>query len=355
MTTLSDDEQIFESQSDVAGLENEYTVGKAKLKIINAANAPLEQSKLRVLLEVTGNGQAKERCGLDLVIVLDISDSMKEQDKTIEGRAVGIILMSSGEQNRGGDAAQVKVENVPVYTFGFGTSVKDPCTLPHVLEAIARKSNGGTFSDVQNNEFSVAFAQRFLLVFMSCLAISMRKKYGKSLLTSFFLLLLKQSARKFSKQVTDTVFASTKRIGNDTEEEEVMVELPIVSYKYSENHKLKRLLLCLSFLLTKVSSLVYLVEMSEKTVSISNNHSLEISIPVQGDSKFFDYDGRLKRTGTIWTASSHIITAVIGSGVLSLAWATAQLGWIAGPTVLFLFSFVTYYTFLPVGFLLSFW
>lgn len=48
--------------------------------------------------------------------------------------------------------------------------------------------------------------------------------------------------------------------------------------------------------------------------------------------------------GSVWTASAHIITAVIGSGVLSLAWATAQLGWIAGPTVLFLFSFVTYYT-----------
>ncbi|GFS37618.1 amino acid permease 2 [Actinidia rufa] len=61
-------------------------------------------------------------------------------------------------------------------------------------------------------------------------------------------------------------------------------------------------------------------------------------------SKCFDDDGRLKRTGTVWTASAHIITAVIGSGVLSLAWATAQLGWIAGPTVMFLFSFVTYYT-----------
>ncbi|XP_074263687.1 amino acid permease 3-like [Silene latifolia] len=61
-------------------------------------------------------------------------------------------------------------------------------------------------------------------------------------------------------------------------------------------------------------------------------------------SKLFDDDGRLKRTGTEWTASAHIITAVIGSGVLSLAWATAQLGWIAGPTVMLLFSFVTYYT-----------
>jgi amino acid permease len=35
---------------------------------------------------------------------------------------------------------------------------------------------------------------------------------------------------------------------------------------------------------------------------------------------------------------------VIGSGVLSLAWAIAQLGWIAGPAVMFLFSFVSYYT-----------
>ena len=103
---------------------------------------------------------------------------------------------------------------------------------------------------------------------------------------------------------------------------------------------------------------------------------MEVSM---GGSKCFDDDGRLKRTGmfrrlkhpdsykffrfryklkyykftenvsvlylgTVWTASAHIITAVIGSGVLSLAWATAQLGWIAGPTVLFLFSFVTYYT-----------
>ena len=30
--------------------------------------------------------------------------------------------------------------------------------------------------------------------------------------------------------------------------------------------------------------------------------------------------------------------------MLSLAWAIAQLGWIAGPAVMFLFSFVIYYT-----------
>ncbi|KAJ0515696.1 putative amino acid transporter, transmembrane domain-containing protein [Helianthus annuus] len=75
----------------------------------------------------------------------------------------------------------------------------------------------------------------------------------------------------------------------------------------------------------------------------SYQQGFEISGDLSSQSKFFDDDGRLKRTGTLWTASAHIITAVIGSGVLALAWATAQLGWIAGPTVLFLFSFVTYY------------
>ncbi|ERN14214.1 hypothetical protein AMTRI_Chr13g90140 [Amborella trichopoda] len=58
----------------------------------------------------------------------------------------------------------------------------------------------------------------------------------------------------------------------------------------------------------------------------------------------FDDDGVEKRTGTFWTASAHIITAVIGSGVLSLAWGMAQLGWIAGAFVLLLFSGITYYT-----------
>jgi amino acid permease len=58
----------------------------------------------------------------------------------------------------------------------------------------------------------------------------------------------------------------------------------------------------------------------------------------------YDDDGRPRRTGTLWTASSHIITAVIGSGVLSLAWAIAQLGWVAGPAAMLLFAFVTFYT-----------
>ncbi|BAF19767.1 amino acid permease 3 [Oryza sativa Japonica Group] len=57
-----------------------------------------------------------------------------------------------------------------------------------------------------------------------------------------------------------------------------------------------------------------------------------------------DDDGKQRRTGNVWTASAHIITAVIGSGVLSLAWATAQLGWVVGPVTLMLFALITYYT-----------
>ncbi|XP_048425252.1 probable amino acid permease 7 isoform X3 [Pyrus x bretschneideri] len=49
----------------------------------------------------------------------------------------------------------------------------------------------------------------------------------------------------------------------------------------------------------------------------------------------------LKRTGTIWTAIAHIITGVIGAGVLSLAWSVAQLGWVAGPLLMIVFASVT--------------
>ncbi|KAG6710836.1 hypothetical protein I3842_05G022200 [Carya illinoinensis] len=58
----------------------------------------------------------------------------------------------------------------------------------------------------------------------------------------------------------------------------------------------------------------------------------------------FDDDGRVKRTGTVASASAHIITAVIGSGVLSLAWAMAQLGWIAGIAAILIFSLITLLT-----------
>ncbi|XP_045823428.1 amino acid permease 2-like [Trifolium pratense] len=88
--------------------------------------------------------------------------------------------------------------------------------------------------------------------------------------------------------------------------------------------------------------------MTGNTTILSHHQAFDVEGDVvshtDSASKCFDDDGRLKRTGSVWTASSHIITAVIGSGVLSLAWAIAQLGWIAGPAVMILFSLVTIYT-----------
>lgn len=93
--------------------------------------------------------------------------------------------------------------------------------------------------------------------------------------------------------------------------------------------------------------------MGEGTATNNHHHhhhhngqvfDVSVNMTPHCSSKAVDDDGRPQRTGNVWTASAHIITAVIGSGVLSLAWAIAQLGWIAGPTVMFLFSFVIYYT-----------
>ncbi|CAI9088133.1 OLC1v1022379C1 [Oldenlandia corymbosa var. corymbosa] len=54
-----------------------------------------------------------------------------------------------------------------------------------------------------------------------------------------------------------------------------------------------------------------------------------------------DQEAVVQRTGTVWTATAHIITGVIGAGVLSLAWSTAQLGWIAGPLSMIVFAVIT--------------
>uniref|UniRef100_A0ACD5Y1E7 Uncharacterized protein n=1 Tax=Avena sativa TaxID=4498 RepID=A0ACD5Y1E7_AVESA len=57
-------------------------------------------------------------------------------------RTPNVFLMSDGEQNRGGDADQVKLpDDVAVYTFGFGSGADHA-----LLGKIAKKSAGGTFS-----------------------------------------------------------------------------------------------------------------------------------------------------------------------------------------------------------------
>ncbi|KAF2307505.1 hypothetical protein GH714_029228 [Hevea brasiliensis] len=228
--SFNDDEQIISTQ-DSGSKPIPITPGRVQLVSIHNNMVPLEKSKLRVMLEITGGGSTNDRPGLDLVAVLDVSGSMggekiakvktamlfmiyklspidrlsvvtfesgakrlcplrqitensqKELENLINGlnasggtnitaglqtglkvindrslsggRSVGIMLMSDGEQNVGGDAAKVPVGNVPVHTFGFGTD-QDPV----VLKAIADNSIEGTFSEVQNTaNLSIAFSQ----------------------------------------------------------------------------------------------------------------------------------------------------------------------------------------------------
>ncbi len=48
--------------------------------------------------------------------------------------------------------------------------------------------------------------------------------------------------------------------------------------------------------------------------------------------------------GTVLTATAHVVTAVIGSGILSLTWAISTMGWVAGSVLLLAFAAVTWYT-----------
>lgn len=76
---------------------------------------------------------------------------------------------------------------------------------------------------------------------------------------------------------------------------------------------------------------------------LPTNRELAVSVD-NHEPENTDDDGRPRRTGTLWTASAHIVTAVIGSGVLSLSWSMAKLGWVAGPLSLLTFALITYFT-----------
>jgi len=71
------------------------------------------------------------------------------------------------------------------------------------------------------------------------------------------------------------------------------------------------------------------------------SHSLEVGGVGAGGVELDD-DGHAARTGNLWTCFAHIITAVIGCGVLALSWSVAQLGWVGGPVAMLCFAFVTY-------------
>ncbi|KAL9443228.1 hypothetical protein AB3S75_016563 [Citrus x aurantiifolia] len=84
-------------------------------------------------------------------------------------------------------------------------------------------------------------------------------------------------------------------------------------------------------------------EIDEEIEQANNISSMDAQAYKVADGGVDD-DGRSKRTGTVWTASAHIVTAIVGSGVLSLAWGIAQLGWITGVSTLLIFSSISLYS-----------
>lgn len=67
------------------------------------------------------------------------------------------------------------------------------------------------------------------------------------------------------------------------------------------------------------------------------------SVTTLRSSNWIHEDG-VKRSGNTWTAFGHIITAVIGAGVLALPYAMASLGWILGAICFVLFAWITVFT-----------
>lgn len=90
---------------------------------------------------------------------------------------------------------------------------------------------------------------------------------------------------------------------------------------------------CSTFIENETNCLIIIVK---RISGMEDGSEFEENIHLIGDIK-----DRIVRTGTVRTASAHIITAVVGSGVLSLAWSVAQLGWIAGPFAIIFFAAVT--------------
>ncbi|KAL8234659.1 hypothetical protein R6Q59_020759 [Mikania micrantha] len=97
---------------------------------------------------------------------------------------------------------------------------------------------------------------------------------------------------------------------------------------------------------TVLSSLIYSIFLcfERTTDDMKNQEHFSLDIKEEAAHQEFDDDGQLRRTGTWMTASAHIITAVVGSGVLSLTWCLAQLGWVFGTFLLVGFAVICWYT-----------
>ncbi|KAL6975521.1 hypothetical protein U1Q18_024317 [Sarracenia purpurea var. burkii] len=86
-----------------------------------------------------------------------------------------------------------------------------------------------------------------------------------------------------------------------------------------------------------VQSIPLLSDTPSPSSSSSAIHSVQVKRTGSDYRRSRAMKERLSK-GTVWTAIAHVITGVIGSGVLSLSWSVAQLGWIGGPLCIVVFG-----------------
>ena len=91
------------------------------MRIINKTEAPLKDTKFKVMLELAGNESGNQRPGLDLVTVLDVSGSMR--GKKLKEMKIALQLMIKKLS---------PIDRLSVVTFSSDS--KSLCPLCHINE-----------------------------------------------------------------------------------------------------------------------------------------------------------------------------------------------------------------------------
>ncbi|XP_074290836.1 E3 ubiquitin-protein ligase WAVH1-like [Silene latifolia] len=103
MVTYNDDEPIQVINENITtGLGvvvDKFKVGVIEVKIERKRDVTNEETKFPVLVEVTGAANGKERMGVDIIAVLDISGSMSQQNKLEKMKRAMIFLIQKLSQN----------------------------------------------------------------------------------------------------------------------------------------------------------------------------------------------------------------------------------------------------------------
>ena len=132
-----------------------------RLSIVAFSNSATRHCPLRSITQAAQNDLKAIVDGLvagggtNIEVGMDTAKSVIADRVTIKARTANVFLMSDGQQNNNTDATRPDLGKVSVYTFGFGQDADHA-----LLDAVAKKSPGGTFSSVPDGgNVSAPFSQ----------------------------------------------------------------------------------------------------------------------------------------------------------------------------------------------------